>query len=199
MRTAALVLSLALVTCSGSDGGPYDPANPNQPGSPSNPNDPGNPGDPLGTLTAPIKNGSRLRNKYIEATDGTVTLQIGLYDTQRNEDCSFVDAEDGQLRCLPLTGPSYVATVFVDSSCTIPLVFGPNCSAPAKTTYELITTAGCSRWRVRSISEIAMPANIYTKSGTMCTPTPNPYAGYRFYQAGNSIAPTEFVAGTRKY
>ncbi len=49
--------------------------------------------------------------------DGAKTF-FGWRDTQRNEDCAFANATDGQARCLPSTVATYPPDLFwADAGC----------------------------------------------------------------------------------
>lgn len=190
MQKTSILFALALITC-GSP--PSD--DPNDPTNPNNPNNPNNPQNPLSGIESALKNGSRLRIKYINAEDGTVGLGGGYYDSQLATDCSFNTAEDGMLRCLPLQA-SVLSTYFLDASCTQPLAFSEKCGPSHKYAY-VSPTLGCTQFRIVSVTELASPpTTLYTKNGLLCQSTPNPYATYRQYSVGSAVPAAQFVAGT---
>jgi hypothetical protein len=166
--------------------------------------DPNNPSDPIADLDSSLKNGARLRNKYIVASDGTVALGGGLVDTQRSEDCAFALADDGKLRCLP-TYPDVanLSAYYNNSSCTgNPIAYSASCEAPKK--YVMQAASSCAASPVGSslyaLFEITPPATLYSKSGTTCTAVPNTIyttaTGYRVYTVGTPIPASKFVDGT---
>jgi hypothetical protein len=89
--------------------------------------------------------GSRLREKFILASDGTKQYQKGaFYDSQLGTDCTFLQAADGTPRCLPSGSKATTSVIrYQDSNCTQPLVSYtppttlPFCSSPPLPTYVL--------------------------------------------------------------
>ncbi len=86
--------------------------------------DDGTGGEPdVGTQSQPYVSGSRLKAKFLE-TDGGARNFVGWYDSERDEDCAFGIAADGQQRCLPdalwLSARSY----FSDANCSQQLANG---------------------------------------------------------------------------
>lgn len=160
--------------------------------------DPNSPNEPL------VKNGTRLRNKYIVASDGTITLGAGLIDTQRGEDCSFSLAEDGVLRCLPGEPNIAITSVYYNNATCggNPLAYSPNCESPKKYVQQGPSNCGSINRgnRILTLSEIPPPATLYSKSGSTCTSIPNTLytaaTGYRVYTLGAAVPATNFVEGT---
>lgn len=60
--------------------------------------------------------GSRIKMRVIVSGDGAKAF-LGWHDSQRNEDCLFITAIDGQQRCLPLDF-SVFGIYFSDSACS---------------------------------------------------------------------------------
>jgi hypothetical protein len=202
MKKELAVLALTLLTCGqmtsdpNNPNNPSNPSNPNNPPDPNNPNNPNNPGGPVASLDSELKNGSRLRNKYYQGSDGTVAMAFGLFDTMRNEDCSFGTADDGQTRCLP--SGVYASSYYADSSCSTPLAFDAGCGAVAN--YILFNggSGTCSAGYSIAPANLfaSAPTTIYTKSGATCTASTNPLPSYRWYRAGAVIPATSFVSAT---
>ena len=82
--------------------------------------------------------GSRLRAKY--TTSGDARQLVGFFDTERQEDCTFRQAEAGHVRCLPadLIVSSGFNGTYSDPGCEVGTVGAPvtGCASPA---YVLIT------------------------------------------------------------
>lgn len=200
MKSFTLALSLTLLSCN--SGMANDPNHPNDPNNPNNPNDLGQPNDPgkpdmrdpIASIEAPLKDGTRLHNKYINGADGSVALGGGLYDTQLKADCSFMIAEDGMLRCLPTGG--YVMNVFLDASCTRPLGYSPKCSPAIKYIVDTLSTNCGSLNRTYNATEITAPAMVYNLVGATCVGYANSFTTYRLYSLGSALPASQFVAGT---
>lgn len=90
------------------------------------------PGDPAATL---FFAGARLKPVSLGAPgrpDDEHQL-LHWYDTQRDENCQFARAADGEMRCLPKPAFAQYPLRFADSACEVPLVFslpGEGCEAP---------------------------------------------------------------------
>lgn len=99
--------------------------------------------DPVGSAKAdPTQSGTRLKVKYYAGSDGSQQVSL-MHDSQRNEDCSFQLAADGNIRCLPSGAEAYV--YFADSGCSQHLAIVVNSSCTTPPTYGLTyDTATCS-------------------------------------------------------
>lgn len=207
MKAFTLALSLAVLSCNpaGTMSNQPDPNQPNDPNNPNNPSDMRPPGDPntpdlrepIASIEAPLKNGTRLHNKYINGADGSVALGGGLYDTQLAVDCTFMLAEDGMQRCLPTGGYLISTNAFLDSSCTQKIGYSGKCFPAVKYILDSLTMTCGATNRIYNATELTTPpATVYFLSGTTCTGSPNPYGMYRIYSLGSAVAASQFVAGT---
>ena len=92
------------------------------------------------------KSGSRIRARVAQTQDGA-QMFLGWYDTEFEEPCTLVAAQDLKLRCLP----GYVSaagTFFSDANCSEPLwdVYNPTgCIVRPATEYALVygTSGAC--------------------------------------------------------
>lgn len=148
---------------------------------------------------APATSGTRLRARYYAGEDGSRQF-MGWRDTTRNEDCSFLKSEDGQLRCLPT---ATYASYYSDAGCSQPLLAvakaTPNCGAVAfaAPAYALdVGTAQCGTMRIWKVGAAVAPGMIYVGSPASCTGTA-PLDVYAYYSTTH-ITPTEFVAATEQ-
>lgn len=191
MKKPVFVLGLVGLTCGG-------------PAATDQMIDPNNPLPPSADGSLALKNGSRLRNKRIVASDGTVALGAGLFDTQRSEDCSFSLADDGKMRCLP-TYPNLatVSTYYDHPTCSgRPLALSSTCEPAKKYVIQYAPNCGSSATAgsIASVTEITPPATLYSLSGTTCTAMTNTLftaaTGYRIYSIGAVVSAARFVDGT---
>lgn len=148
------------------------------------------------------ESGSRLKVNYLQGADGSRSF-LGFYDTARKEDCTFQQAEDGKLRCFPAAGATLVAgsmVYFEDKDCTKPLVYVSATACGGRPAYVAIWEySSCPTYSV-TMAEVdghIVASTIYVKSGNTCTATPRP-AAYEFYQLGDAIPDSEFVAAEKK-
>jgi hypothetical protein len=150
--------------------------------------------DPGGPGVAPQEqalSGTRLKVRFVQGDDGSKSV-LGFRDTQRNEDCSFVEAEDGRQRCLPdfmfaKTGPR-----FFDPQCSIP-IFASACVAAS---YGYIAAEACPfRPAIYSL-EATVPSAIYGNALGSCDLIGSgSSAGIQFFR-GTHVDPTAFAVGT---
>lgn len=143
------------------------------------------------------RSGTRIKLRYMTTPDGAKIFQ-GVFDTQRNEECYFGTAADGQTRCLP-TGIvfAYAAGYFADASCTQPAaIFYGTCATPPRYAVSSVDDPSCAGpARTKFFQVGALLSSAYSKSGTSCIAvTPNP--GYRFFLVGPEIPASSFQAGT---
>ncbi len=136
------------------------------------------------------KSGSRIRARFGETPDGAKQF-FGWYDNQLGIDCAFVQASDGQYRCLPT--PILYISYFADSSCSTPLLAvtaGCNATASWGLTYD-----SCSRPnRVFQRGSVYGGNTGYMKSGSNCISIDlSNYASiYTFYNAGQEYPLASF-------
>lgn len=146
---------------------------------------------------APATSGTRLRARYYTGEDGSKQF-VGWRDNTRNEDCSFLKSEDGQLRCLPAAA---FASYYLDASCTQSAATTPKeqaiCAA-AVPTYAVETQrfTACGTSKLFEVGALVEPTVVYVVSATGCVET-KPLAVYAYYTT-TPVAPTEFVAATEQ-
>ena len=164
----------------------------------------GNAGGLGGSLTNPVPPanadplpGSRLKPKFRLGEDGAKEYLQGLwFDTQRNEDCTFQLASDGQTRCLP-KGNTF--QYYSDAQCTQAMVLMQSaCTTPGygvsnATTACALDTGGT---RVFSVGAAANPPMIYGKAGSSCFAIGPTSSDYTYFMVGAEVPPSTFVAAT---
>jgi len=153
--------------------------------------------DPVPDASADPTSGTRLKAKYRMGADGSKEYINGTwFDSQRNEDCSFATAMDGQLRCLPNLAQAYVVeSIFSDASCTKPVAtVSDSCTHKYAIAYETaVCMAGSQAIRVYNLG--AQVSTIYYKSGANCfAGTISPPSKY--YSLGTEVLPSSFVSAT---
>ena len=163
--------------------------------------------------------GSRLQVSQSSGADGS-SFQRGFFDTEFQISCGVATAADGSSRCLPLlTFYPFNSPVFLDSSCSIPLVNSCSPLSP-NSMYQLYTTApssgACFENVVATthsgIELVLLSTSLYTSDYIFST-NPNNYTatcshlnpnspsflpdykGQLFYSYSNSIviSPNRFV------
>lgn len=149
---------------------------------------------PVPLLENQASSGSRLRARFVRGE--SLRLFLGWHDRARGEDCRFLPAGDGVLRCLPTSpGNGYLTGYFADDQCTVPaaVLSGLDPCAPAAPIAWLqLGTGECAaRFAVHALEE-EVPA-VYAWSGTTCISTGQP--GRRL---GAEVPPAAFVAAHRE-
>lgn len=140
--------------------------------------------------------GSRLKARWLVADDGARHFQ-GWHDSERDADCAFQTAEDGKLRCLPLSAAMNTSW-YGDASCTKPIAYtSKGCEAPA--TAALVERYCAGLGAPTRVFERGAPykgASVYTKTSSGCTASPvQSFAENNdLYTVGAEIAPDAFVA-----
>ena len=132
--------------------------------------------------------GTRLRARVYQTADGD-KLWHGWRDSMRDENCAFLTAEDGKLRCLPEV-EQYVQ-YFADDKCAEPLILGVACRTPA---YAALDAMGCGATAFYKRGAKVTPAKVYSRSGTNCMEATAPDA-HDLYATTKQDA-TAFVAAT---
>jgi hypothetical protein len=166
--------------------------------------------------------GTRLKARYSQADGGDrITQGFGLasvaprwYDEAMGGECSFQNAEDGVMRCLPrvLGGDS-----FADPACSEPLIMADSCSPPdgpdaPRFAGEALFDQGGDldvcvyndvKVRVYALGAAVTPAEYYVRSSTdgACTAQPNievppDVHPFTFYPRGAEVPPSAFVAAS---
>lgn len=192
MKRISLIALLSLSCGFEGPAGPQGPAGP--PGTSGMPGQPGQPGQ---TGSSPDKDGSRLKRiiTTMRSADGMVyTYPAGVMDTQLGLACYAQVAEDGQQRCLPISGGSLIYT---DSGCTqagLQVYLCPSAYS-VFASIQTVLGEGCS----------ARYANVIYKRGMELMASDKIYIGKpgdcrmvdrqkdNFYYRATKIPPTDFV------
>lgn len=174
-----------------------------------------------GTAQEPPVDGSRIKHRWstqtsvTTASDGaqsSMSYRISsLYDTLRQEECTFVRAADGATRCLP-TGLAKLGTLsmlYVDAQCAHPVVAvyrdatslcgGPQPQPPKYITYSIPSTDPCAPGGLSVMpagSKLPGGMPMWGKSGTTCYVYPGAADSYDVYERQPEIAPSSFVSST---
>lgn len=136
--------------------------------------------------------GTRLKVRSYKGEDGSEVFAT-MFDTQRSEECAFVLASDGQLRCLTTgANTAYASGYFSDAACASPVFF--NSCAGGGATVGLQSSDTCPYRTIAYSLSPGAPTSAYVRSGTTCmattfTATPN----FSYYQSGGVIPPSAFV------
>jgi hypothetical protein len=185
-----LIVSLVGGMCAGCAGeqGPEGSQGPagveGKAGAPGEKGDPGEPGTPGEPGKDALLSGARLKARFWVGEDGSRQL-IGLYDTDRDEACSFTASpvESGVARCLPPFFPESLD--FGDDQCTIAI--GPEELIANKWVYAAFDGLF---WKASA--ETITPPSRYQKNGQSCDPLPNSAT----FHVWKSIPPSAFVEGS---
>lgn len=142
-------------------------------------------------LSAPVGT-ARVKTKMIELRGQPHPST--LYDSQRNEDCSFQLAGDGIIRCLPSSRGSVY--FFSDAACTQRLAYvlpTTGCNTPF-TFAPFYDDSTCpSRTRIFSIGAQTNPAQLYVKlDNNSCVTTT--FTTANFFILGAELPPSSFMA-----
>lgn len=174
------VATIALAAC----GGPGDTSETPDSGPPMTTVDAGVPaGGDAGTPTTPdaalgddmyveeprfpdeaSESGTRLIRRFEVSEDGGAYRFVEFWDSELEVACTFRDAPDGQLRCLPRTGSTYV--VYATSSCSgTPLFASTGCDSgfAYDSTAEALYRRGDTRAEVGELvySESCVPLSTF--------------------------------------
>lgn len=126
----------------------------------------------------------------------------GWHDSERDEDCVFMTAADGKLRCLPNNNEA--RSYFVDTACSDPVVvFVDDYCADTDAEY-LVHTEGeqCAENRVTRVYELGatydIAGGLYSlESNGACAAATNPFNG-TYYRKGAEVPATSFAEGEAK-
>jgi hypothetical protein len=141
-----------------------------------------------------FRSGSRIKAKTLVTSDGVKEFR-GWYDTQLGEDCAFLTASDGRIRCLP--GGAAASGFFTDAVCSTPAATALACSSPRWVLATEEVGAGCrssggvSVHITRLVSDAGV---IYQRTDAGCLRSTLP-TGFVTYVVGLQVPPTEFVEG----
>jgi hypothetical protein len=189
--------------------------------------------DPVSDALAGVENpqsGTRLKGKFTMGADGSKQYQLTTtygvysnftgplaveavwYDALLQEDCTFLQAADGKLHCLPgvLALPSEpvygFAVYYADAQCTMPFVaqYLPTTGCVAAATPKYVqaqeyATCGVATTRVLQVgSPAAAPPTAYEASepGTCGPLSPEQAGTVMGWFSATEVAPPTFVEGT---
>jgi hypothetical protein len=141
-----------------------------------------------------FESGTRIKAQTYVGSDGS-RAPGGMYDSQLDTPCSYMEAADGSIRCLPT---AVVAGVwFKESTCMQPIVYvSAGCSVGA---YAYTLANGCDGGRrIYPVNQQFTAATVYVKSGVSClsTPPPTQSGGGKMYDLFAEMAPASFVEAT---
>jgi hypothetical protein len=154
------------------------------------------------------KSEPRLVPWQLEA-EGAEPLVVGIFDSEREQPCSFLPDVAGQLRCLPLApGPLELTSSFADARCTEPIyratlpVAGALRGAPLEPMALALEPDGCEqRYAVAKLRELAADAPHYVMfNGESCglnMAGPPPYLAGDVvdFARGDAHDPKQLVSG----
>jgi hypothetical protein len=141
----------------------------------------------------------RLRARLYAASDGQQQFRGFFDDTQRNGECNFAIAGDGQARCLP-ANRSAILNAFSDNKCMTPLnvvsvVGSATCPATAPSYAEQHDSACPSGEHIFSVGAMTNVTAAFSNASGTCMPLMlNPNSA--FFAVGTEIAPTMFASAT---
>jgi hypothetical protein len=157
--------------------------------------------DPISNASADPVSGSRLKAYYQTGDDGAKAYApYAWYDSQRQEDCTFVFASDGKKRCMPIY---YVTTTssFFDVQCTQKLVgeYSAGCAPAYAVRYvQQLTCTSTYAYEMYPVLAIVSPVSVYVIDKGICKQVAaSPTGVYRL--VGPEIPPTSFVGGSYQH
>jgi hypothetical protein len=148
---------------------------------------------PAALATVHVPAGRRLSAIYA-AGDGAAA-RVGMFDTKLGVECSWYQATDGAMRCLPVRWGW--APVYSDAACTQPLrvlalpASSPDCAAepPPQFAYDDVQAGTEMRIVIGPYAGAT-----YTNASGACAAVT--YPGMQLYAVGDVVAPDSFVAAT---
>ena len=151
--------------------------------------------NPVPPAMADPTSGQRLKATYRQGDDGSKEYVNGVwFDTQRNENCSFAQAADGQLRCLP---NGQATTLYSDAACQNAIVMAPaGCATPSYAIGTADTTCGTSGAHIYKIGGAATVTTIYASAQGQCFSGGPAASGFSFFAVGAEIPASSFVSAT---
>jgi hypothetical protein len=142
--------------------------------------------------------GTRIRARNAVTSEGDRSWR-GWHDSERGEDCEFMTAADGKLRCLPR---DYRARFyFTDPACSDKVVtfVEDDCSttAPKYFLSTEVESEGCDEVSRTAVHELGEPYDaagaLYTYDGARnCVAASDPRPG-PYYRKGTEVPPSAFV------
>lgn len=142
--------------------------------------------------SAPVS-GSRLRARWLVADDGS-KQPAGWLDTKRNEECTFMRASDGLMRCLP-RGLMVSAVYFGEATCITRVALLANSTCPANKYVLTMAASDCgeAKYIVRPGGQIVKNQGVWQKGADgKCAPVVS--GAVSVHVLGEEIPASEFVA-----
>ena len=136
---------------------------------------------------------ARLRPEALVDAEGDSEFGATLFDSARNESCTFANAADGQVRCLP----DGAGVLFSDAQCTMSLgVASPSCASSTPAYARLARADSCpSDVSVFPIGATTSARNLFGPDvDGKCSATSAPSA--TLYTVGAELAPSAFALAT---
>jgi hypothetical protein len=155
-------------------------------------------GPSIGPPHFDFTSGGRLRARVITG-DGAEPLLQAIFDSERRQDCQFLPASDGQLRCLPVVPEPFQNTGrFSDPECRF-AIYAPRatCSGAARFASVYRSRTGCSDRAGYEVYQLAptRPGPSYHRGLRGCVPATAPAGGL----TPTTPAPVaDWVAGTEQ-
>lgn len=145
--------------------------------------------------SAPIewKSGTRLRANVVKAAGGA-TLFVSWHDTLLDMDCRFAKADDGQMRCLPITG---AAIAYSDGACSVPLIGLSPCGAAPKM-VSVGSADGCSVTAYQTTAKLSAPIEVHYKNGGGACGGAEAPGAIDFYDGSVPVGTSELLSATVK-
>jgi hypothetical protein len=140
--------------------------------------------------------GSRLKGRWQVGADGSRQF-IGWYDSERKEECQYMLASDGKMRCLPMASAHTIqpsASSYQDAECTKLGVMNPPCNPryfAINKTSELCGKTAVQIYNVGASFQVA--GTMYQKAGGQCVKFPVTGAA-TISVLGDEVPASAFVA-----
>lgn len=138
------------------------------------------------------ESGTRLRPRFLKTAEG-VKHFVNFWDTKRNETCSFMEASDGKLRCLP---SAVSAAQFSDASCAQPGLVGAGLCGESRYITTSIYPFWCRPFPFYRLGASKPPASpiVYETYDGVCVARDN--RGSITMMAEEVVPVEEFVAAS---
>lgn len=142
-----------------------------------------------------------IKLRSLASSSGARVIGRTFFDDVRKVECSARRGGDGELRCVPPAITGTQVTYFADIDCKKPLLdAGAGCTPPSYAHLMTPDPSTCKEPTIRyfTVGAKVTPAKIYANFGAgACTEQAMP-VGREMYDASTEIAPSTFVAVTKK-
>lgn len=156
--------------------------------------------DPVPDASAePAMDGSRLKAVYLVGADGSRQWNYTWWDSQRNEECSFLPFSDGTTRCVPAGSAS--ASLFSDPGCTVPLYVAPVGSCQAVKYALVLGPLACGVYSYASINTLTPvnPDKVYSGTPAACLDVTATYKPLYSFYVGTAVPLGSFATATKEH